>query len=149
MIYFITGGQRSGKSSYGQKLALQLSQNPIYIATSRKCDANHIKRIERHKNDRDQRWTTIEEDKQIGGHNFKNKTVLLDCITLWLTNYFVDTNNNIDQSLNLAKIELNKLFNQNTNLIIISNELGMGLHAETEIGRNFTNLQGWVNQFIA
>lgn len=87
--------------------------------------------------------------RKVGSHNFEDKTVLVDCITLWRTNCFFDTNNNIDQSLNLAKIELNKLFNQNANLIIISNELGMGLHAETEIGRNFTDLQGWVNQFIA
>lgn len=64
MIYFITGGQRSGKSSYGQNLALQLSQNPIYLATSRKWDENHFKRIKWHINDRDQRWTTIEEDKK-------------------------------------------------------------------------------------
>lgn len=149
MIYFINGGQRSGKSSYGQKLSLKLSQNPIYLATSRKWDQNHIERIERHKNDRDKRWTNIEENKHLNNHNFENKTVLLDCITLWLTNYFFDTNNNVDQSLIETKTELTKLFSQNANFIIISNELGMGMHAENEVGRKFTDLQGWINQFIA
>jgi len=149
MIYFITGGQRSGKSSYGQKLALQLSDNPIYLATSRIWDEDHKARIERHKSDRDIRWTNIEEEKYISNHDFTGKTVVMDCVTLWLTNYFVDTKNEVEISLLEAKEELAKLFRQDANFIIISNELGMGLHAETEVGRKFTDLQGWTNQFIA
>jgi adenosylcobinamide kinase/adenosylcobinamide-phosphate guanylyltransferase len=88
MIYFITGGQRSGKSSYGQKVALKLSQNPIYLATSRIWDEDHKLRIKHHKSDRDDRWTTIEEKKYISNHDFTCRTVLMDCVTLWLTNFF-------------------------------------------------------------
>jgi adenosylcobinamide kinase/adenosylcobinamide-phosphate guanylyltransferase len=149
MIYFITGGQRSGKSTYGQKLALELSDNPIYLATSRIWDEDHKARIERHKIDRDEQWTTIEEEKFLSAHDFTNKTVVIDCVTLWLTNFFMDSNNDVDRSLEEAKTELSKLFRQDANFIIISNELGMGLHAETEIGRKFADLQGWMNQFIA
>jgi adenosylcobinamide kinase/adenosylcobinamide-phosphate guanylyltransferase len=149
MIYFITGGQRSGKSSYGQKLALQLSENPVYLATSRIWDEDHKTRIDRHKSDRDDRWTNIEEEKNIANHDFTDKTVLIDCVTLWLTNFFYDTKNEVESSLTEAKKELNQLFQQNANFIVISNELGMGLHAETEVGRKFTDLQGWINQFIA
>lgn len=149
MIYFITGGQRSGKSSYGQKLALQLSPNPIYLATSRIWDEDHRARIDRHISDRDDRWTSIEEEKNISSHDFTSKTVLMDCVTLWLTNYFVDTKNDVEISLTQAKEELTTLFEQDANLIIISNELGMGMHAQTDVGRKFTDLQGWTNQFIA
>ncbi|WP_245701809.1 bifunctional adenosylcobinamide kinase/adenosylcobinamide-phosphate guanylyltransferase [Roseivirga misakiensis] len=65
MIYFITGGQRSGKSSYAQRLALELSDSPVYLATSRHWDNDYEKRTDRHKADRDERWTNIEEEKLI------------------------------------------------------------------------------------
>ena len=102
MIYYITGGQRSGKSSFGQKLALSLSDNPIYLATSRHWDGEYEKRIDRHKADRDERWTNVEEEKHIGKLEFDQRVVLVDCVTLWLTNFFVDTKNDVDQSLQLA-----------------------------------------------
>ena len=148
MIYFITGGQRSGKSSYGQKIALKLSQNPIYLATSRIWDEDHKLRIKRHKSDRDDSWTTIEEEKYISNNDFTGRTVLMDCVTLWLTNFFTDNKNNVDRSLKEAKDELTKLFRQEANFILISNEIGMGLHADTEVER-ITDLQGWMNQFIS
>lgn len=87
MIYYITGGQRSGKSSFGQKLALSLSDNPVYLATSRHWDGEYEKRIDRHKADRDERWTNIEEEKHIGKLVFNQRVVLVDCVTLWLTNF--------------------------------------------------------------
>ncbi|PWL30998.1 bifunctional adenosylcobinamide kinase/adenosylcobinamide-phosphate guanylyltransferase [uncultured Roseivirga sp.] len=149
MIYYITGGQRSGKSSFGQKLALSLSDNPVYLATSRHWDGEYEKRIDRHKADRDERWTNVEEEKHIGKLELDQRVVLVDCVTLWLTNFFVDTKNNVDQSLQLAKSEFDGLTTQNSDFIFISNEIGMGTHAHTEIGRKFTDLQGWMNQFIA
>ncbi len=149
MIYFITGGARSGKSSYSMKLAKQLSVNPVYVATARKWDGDFQKRIDRHKSERDASWTSLEEEKQLGHHDFTGKVVVVDCVTLWLTNYFVDTKNNIEISLNAIKEEVAKLKRQDATFIIISNEIGMGLHAESEIGRKFTDLQGWANQYIA
>ncbi|MBO6660920.1 MAG: bifunctional adenosylcobinamide kinase/adenosylcobinamide-phosphate guanylyltransferase [Roseivirga sp.] len=149
MIYYITGGQRSGKSSFGQKLALSLSDNPVYLATSRHWDGEYEKRIDRHKADRDERWTNVEEEKYIGKLEFDQRVVLVDCVTLWLTNFFVDTKNDVDQSLRLAKSEFDGLTTQNSDFIFISNEIGMGTHAHTEIGRKFTDLQGWMNQVIA
>jgi adenosylcobinamide kinase/adenosylcobinamide-phosphate guanylyltransferase len=149
MLYFITGGARSGKSSFGQTLALELSDNPIYLATSRIWDDDHRARIDRHKADRDDRWRNIEEEKYLSQHDFTGQTVLVDCVTLWLNNFFVDNGNDVEQSLNEAKSEFLKLTGQNANFIIISNELGMGVHAESEVGRKFTDLQGWMNQFIA
>lgn len=150
MIYYITGGERSGKSSYAQQLAESLSPNPIYLATARIWDDNFKERVDRHLSDRDERWTTIEEEKHISKHNFTDKVVVIDCVTLWLTNFFVDTQNNVSESLNLAKQEFNKLANNpKATIIIISNEIGMGLHASTAMGRKFVELQGWMNQYIA
>jgi adenosylcobinamide kinase/adenosylcobinamide-phosphate guanylyltransferase len=149
MIYFITGGERSGKSSYAQKLALQLTDKPVYVATSRIWDKDFENRVKRHKNERDASWTNIEEEKNLSKLDLKNKVAVVDCVTLWLTNFYVDTKNNLQESLKLAKEEFDKLALVDGTFIIISNELGMGMHAETEIGRKFVELQGWVNQHIA
>jgi len=150
MIYLITGGERSGKSSYAQNLALQLSDAPIYVATARKWDDDFQDRITRHQQERDERWTNIEKEKHLSEIDFSGKVALIDCVTLWLTNFFVDTNNDVELSLEEAKKEFISIANQeNATLIIVTNEIGMGVHAETHIGRKFTELQGWMNQFLA
>ncbi len=148
-IIFITGGQRSGKSSYAQKLAESLSENPVYLATSRIWDDDFKKRIERHKQDRGDNWLTIEEDKELSKLIFKDNVVVLDCVTLWLTNLYYDNKYDIDKTLQDAKREFNALVNQDFILIVVSNEIGMGIHADNESARKFTDLQGWINQYIA
>ena len=74
---------------------------------------------------------------------------VIDCVTLWLTNYYTDTKYNVQESLQQAKDEFDKVIAIDGTLIIISNEIGMGVHADTEIGRKFVELQGWMNQYIA
>ena len=150
MIYLITGGERSGKSSYAQNLALRLSDSPIYVATARKWDSDFQNRIDRHQQERDERWTNIEKEKHLSEIDFSGKVALIDCVTLWLTNFFVDTKNDVALSLDEAKAEFLKIANQpDATLIIVTNEIGMGLHADTHVGRKFTELQGWMNQFLA
>ena len=149
MIYYITGGERSGKSRYAQQLALELSGNPVYIATARNWDGDFQKRIERHQKERDKKWTSIEEEKQLNKIDLKGKVAVVDCVTLWLTNFYMDTKYNVEESLKQAKAEFDKIAEIDCTVIIISNEIGMGVHAETEIGRKFVELQGWTNQYIA
>lgn len=150
MIYLITGGERSGKSGYAQELALQLTDTPIYVATARKWDEDFQNRIDRHQQERDERWTNIEKEKYLNEIDFSGQVALIDCVTLWLTNFFVDTKNDVSLSLDEAKTEFLKIANQpDATLIIVTNEIGMGLHADTHIGRKFTELQGWMNQFLA
>lgn len=150
MIYLITGGERSGKSSYAQNLALELSSSPIYVATARKWDADFQNRIDRHQQERDERWTNIEEEKYLSKIDFTGKVALIDCVTLWLTNFFTDHKYDVNLSLDEAKKEFLSIASQeNATLIIVTNEIGMGVHAETHIGRKFTELQGWMNQFLA
>ncbi len=148
-ITLITGGQRSGKSSFAQNKALELSENPVYLATSRIWDTDFEQRIKRHKSDRGEEWENIEEEKQLEHLKLENKTIVLDCITLWLTNIFHDNKYNLEKSLSEAKIIWTELIKKDCTLIVVSNELGMGMHAETEVGRKFTDLQGWMNQHIA
>lgn len=150
MIYLITGGERSGKSGYAQELALELTNTPIYVATARKWDEDFQNRIDRHQQERDERWTNIEKEKHLSEIDFSGKVALIDCVTLWLTNFFVDTKNDVILSLDEAKAEFLKIANQpDATLIIVTNEIGMGLHADTHVGRKFTELQGWMNQFLA
>ncbi|OXA77302.1 adenosylcobinamide kinase /adenosylcobinamide-phosphate guanylyltransferase [Flavobacterium aquidurense] len=150
MIYLITGGERSGKSSYAQNLALKLSDTPVYVATARKWDDDFQNRIDRHQQERDERWTNIEKEKHLSEIDFSGKVALIDCVTLWLTNFFVDTKYDVAVSLEEAKKEFLAMASQeNATLIIVTNEIGMGVHAETHIGRKFTELQGWMNQFLA
>jgi len=149
MIYFITGGERSGKSGYAQKIATENTDKPVYVATARQWDDDFKKRIEKHKADRDERWTTIEAEKGIGELDIDGKTVVIDCITLWLTNLFDDSGYNAELCLKYAKEQIDKLAAKEGMFIMVSNELGMGVHAVTREGRKFVELQGWVNQYIA
>lgn len=148
-IIFITGGQRSGKSRFAQNLAEEKSNHPIYLATARVWDEDFKKRIEKHQSDRGNKWQTLEEEKKLGTLKLEGKTVLIDCITLWLTNIFHDNQYNTDESLKEAKKEWQAFIDQDFRLIVVSNELGMGVHAENESSRKFTDLQGWMNQHIA
>ncbi len=145
----ITGGQRSGKSSYAQKLALQLSENPVYLATSRVWDEEYRLRIERHQRDRGPQWTNIEEEKYLSRHDVSGRVVVIDCLTLWSTNFFFDNDSNVEKSLRELKEEFTRFTGQKATFIFVSNELGMGGISENTIQRRFTDLQGWMNQYVA
>jgi adenosylcobinamide kinase/adenosylcobinamide-phosphate guanylyltransferase len=149
MIHFITGGARSGKSSYAQKEALLLSASPVYVATANVMDSEFQQRVTRHKADRDERWTTFEEPFHVSGLPITDRVAVVDCVTLWLTNFFFKNKQDIETSLDALKKEIDALEKHPGTFIIVSNELGMGLHADTEMGRKFVDLQGWVNQYIA
>lgn len=148
-ITFITGGQRSGKSKYAQELAEEHSASPVYLATARVWDADFEQRISRHQNDRGDHWLTIEEEKYLSQHPVEGKTVLLDCITLWLTNLYHDAGYDHERALEEAQKEWDRFIRQDLNLIVISNELGMGVHPADETSRKFADIQGWMNQHIA
>ena len=148
-MIFITGGARSGKSRYAQQLALEQSANPVYVATARIWDDEFRERIDRHRRDRDERWTSLEEEKFLSRLPLRGRTAVVDCVTLWITNFFSDSRYDIDAAFASCKAEMDALLEQKTFLIIISNEIGMGMHADTESGRKFTDLQGWVNQYLA
>jgi adenosylcobinamide kinase/adenosylcobinamide-phosphate guanylyltransferase len=148
-LIFITGGARSGKSRHAQELALQWSSNPVYVATARQLDDEFRHRVRRHQQERDHRWTSFEEEKFLSRLDLRGRVAVIDCITLWLTNFFIDLQYDVDACLEAGRKEIDALCRQDARLLIVSNEIGMGVHAETVIGRKFTDLQGWMNQYIA
>lgn len=148
-IVLVTGGQRSGKSGYAQHLALSVTPNPVYLATSRIWDEEFRQRVIRHQTDRGPEWTNIEEEKYLSHHNLNDRVVVIDCVTLWGTNFFFDNDSNVELSLIELKEEFNKLTEQDAYLIFVTNEIGLGGVSPDPIQRKFTDLQGWLNQYIA
>lgn len=149
MIIYVTGGVRSGKSRFAMDLALQKSTNPVYVATSRIWDEDFARRVKRHQDERGPEWTSLESERDVHLLPLAGKVAVIDCVTLWLTNLFAAFEYDIEKSLTAFKAEIDALSAIETTLIIISNEIGMGVHAETEAGRKFTDLQGWANQYVA
>lgn len=148
-IILITGGQRSGKSGYAQRLALQLSDHPVYLATSRVWDDEYRARIERHQCDRGPQWTNIEEEKQLSRHQLEGRVIVIDCLTLWATNFFFDNDSEVEKSLQELKEEFDQFTRQEATFLFVTNELGMGGVSENVVQRRFTDLQGWMNQYVA
>ena len=148
-IHLITGGERSGKSTYAESEALRLSDSPVYLATARVWDEEFRQRILRHQERRGPEWANIEEDIRPSKHDFTGRVVLIDCITLWATNYFFDMQQDVDQALEALKKEFDTLVQQDATFIFVTNELGMGGMSESRTQRLFTQLQGWMNQHVA
>lgn len=175
-IILITGGQRSGKSSYAERLALELSPNPVYIATARVWDEEFRERVRRHQERRGQQWTNIEEDRALSRHDVTGRVVLVDCCTLWATNYFYDSacendtfrdandtfsnendtfsNGNdtfidVNATLSALKAEFDRFTSQDATFIFVTNEIGWGGTSTNAVQRRFTDLLGWLNQYIA
>ena len=148
-IHLITGGERSGKSTYAEAEALGLSPQPVYIATARIWDEEFAERVRRHQERRGPEWTNIEEEKALSRHELSGRTVLIDCVTLWATNFFFDLEQDIDRALQEMKAELEHLFAQDAHFILVTNEIGLGGVPMDPVQRRFTDLQGWINQYIA
>jgi adenosylcobinamide kinase/adenosylcobinamide-phosphate guanylyltransferase len=148
-ITLITGGQRSGKSRQAQELALSLSTNPIYLATSAVWDEEHRLRIERHKADRGNEWTNVEELKDLQLVNVAGRVVVIDCVTLWSTNFFTDFDGDTQLSFAAITASFDLFIQQDAHFIFVTNEIGLGGISANDVQRRFTDLIGWVNQYIA
>ena len=147
-IILITGGQRSGKSLQAEEMALGLSHNPVYLATAHIWDDEFRERVRRHQERRGPQWTNIEEEKWLGRHDLTGRVVVIDCVTLWLTNFFFETSD-VEQTLETAKQEFDRFTGHDATYIFVTNEIGCGGVSENAVQRKFTDLQGWMNQYIA
>ena len=139
-IILITGGQRSGKSSKAEEMALSLSENPVYMATAHVWDEEFRERVRRHQERRGPQWTNIEEETALSKHDMTGRVVVIDCVTLWLTNFFFANESNTDISIELAKAEFDAFTSKDATYIFVT---------DNAIQRKFTDLQGWMNQYIA
>ena len=148
-IILITGGQRSGKSQKAEELALSFSDNPVYVATAHVWDEEFRERVRRHQERRGNQWTNIEEELYLSRHDLTGRVVVIDCVTLWLTNFFFTNDSNTDRALALAKDEFDKFTTHDAVYVFVTNEIGLGGVSENAVQRRFTDLQGWMNQYIA
>ena len=165
-LILVTGGARSGKSIYAEKLAEKLSHKVVYLATAVALDFETKQRIKDHQAARPVSWTTLEESKEVSKVLDKvpegTEVLLLDCITFWITNLLMERLGKeeiqgeevkrlerelIKESEGLAdKLDQKK---QDFHIIVVTNELGMGLVPEYPLGRIFRDVVGKANQMIA
>ena len=147
-VILITGGARSGKSRYAEELALSLSKTPVYVATAHVWDEEFRERVKKHQERRGPEWTNIEEEKELSRHDLTGRVAVIDCITLWCTNYFFQMQE-VEASLEALKAEFDKFTAHDATYIFVTNEIGMGGVSDNAVQRKFTDLQGWMNQYVA
>ncbi len=147
-VSLILGGAKSGKSKYAEDLTSNYG-NRLYIATAEARDGEMKDRIKAHQKQRGTTWQTIEEPLNIKGHleaqHEPNSVILVDCMTMWLSNLF-EQNCNIETETNLL---LKALPNCSADVILVSNELGLSIVPENALARKFRDEQGILNQKLA
>ena len=151
-IIFITGGCRSGKSRYALDYANRHFSKKLYLATSEVRDEEMARRVENHKRARGPEWQTVEEPikvaEKISQHADRTEVVLVDCLTLWLSNLLLrwDDESKIMEEVGRLTAAVEK--SRGTS-IIVSNEVGMGIVPDNPLARRFRDLSGMANQKIA
>jgi len=153
-ITFIVGGARSGKSTQAVKLAKATKKKVVFIATCLPCDKDMSNRVALHKKNRPLSWPVFEEPKDIVsliklkkiGSRFD--IIIIDCLTLFVSNLLLDGSKNSVVEERISKM-MKILKSIKARSIIVSNEVGLGVHPRTSLGRKFRDLAGRVNQIVA
>ena len=127
---------------------MSLADNPVYVATAHVWAEEFLERVRHHQERRGPQWTNIEEEKYLSRHDLTGRVAVIDCVTLWLTNFFFE-HQDVDKTLQTVKEEFDRFTAQDATLIFVSNEIGSGGVSIDAVQRRFTDLQGWVNQYIA
>jgi adenosylcobinamide kinase/adenosylcobinamide-phosphate guanylyltransferase len=169
MLVLVTGGARSGKSSFAEAYTAKLGDRGLYIATAQAYDDEMKERIGLHRQQREEtgfEWTTLEEPLLLTEalQSFKNKNekketdeavILVDCLTLWLSNWLLKVEHMPDME-QLLRAKLDELVtvcqsvaSQGKHLILVTNEVGYGLVPEYKLGRQFRDLSGTMNRLLA
>lgn len=154
-IRLVLGGARSGKSSYAEKLATETGLPVTYIATAQVYDDEFKARVQNHKDRRPASWTLVEEPhhltEALASIAAPNQCVIVDCLTLWLAQWIcADCNPPKNSSWQSERDAFLKLLpNLSGTIILVSNEVGMGIVPLGEINRQFQDEQGRLNQAVA
>ena len=147
-LILVGGGARSGKSAFALKLACQLGQRRIFLATAEPGDAEMGQRITRHRQERGDDFETLEEPLDVPQAlvGVSCEVVVLDCLTLWLSNLLCGEDGQIDQRVDQL---LETATSAPWSLIVVTNEVGFGLVPESSLGRAFRDVCGRVHQRVA
>jgi adenosylcobinamide kinase/adenosylcobinamide-phosphate guanylyltransferase len=145
----VLGGARSGKSRYAQKLAEAGSARLVFVATGQAFDAEMTDRIRRHQADRDNRWTTLEAPIDLADAiregDGDNTVLLVDCLTLWASNLLLGEE---DAEAHLAAL-LAAIGVARARVLLVANEVGLGIVPDNALARQFRDLAGTINQRVA
>ena len=152
-IVFVIGGCRSGKSNYALDTAEQMpGDKKIFIATCLPRDDEMKQRIARHQEQRSQTWTTVEEPvhlhESITKISRKATVILVDCLTLWITNIMLEAGDEKKIESHVSKL-IHALAAADCPVILVSNEVGTGIVPENKLARQFRDVMGQVNQAVA
>lgn len=156
-IIYITGGARSGKSAFAEQRALEFPPLHGYLATAQVLDSEMEERISRHRERRGDSWRTVEEplrlEQVLLEVDGRYSVVLIDCVTLWVTNllfhYGEDTPDSEARILADVRSLAGRLRELATPVILVSNEVGMGIVPENRLARRFRDIAGRVSQILA
>jgi adenosylcobinamide kinase/adenosylcobinamide-phosphate guanylyltransferase len=145
----VLGGARSGKSRFAQALAESTSSQRLFIATAQAGDGEMAARIARHRADRGSGWETHEEPLELAAalraEAREDRALLVDCVTLWLSN-LMSAGRDLDREISVLAKEIARLSGP---AILVSNEVGLGIVPESKLGREFRDWQGRANQELA
>lgn len=150
-IVFILGGARSGKSTFAEQLAQGRGTDAVlFIATAQALDDEMRERIEKHRADRPAAWQTLEAPRElgraIGELDWMPRVIVLDCLTLWVTNEMLADDTDLERRV-LCQLDMLTEWTriQGIDLVLISNEVGLGIVPDNPLARKFRDLLGRVN----
>jgi adenosylcobinamide kinase/adenosylcobinamide-phosphate guanylyltransferase len=148
-VTLVLGGARSGKSRHAELLCLSTGLAPVYLATSQPYDQEMAERVARHRADRDRRWTTVEEPLALAeclqGETASERIVLVECLTLWLTNLMM-----AERDVAAASEELVRILPALPGpVVLVSNEVGQGVVPANAMARAFVDHAGRLHQRLA
>ncbi len=161
-IILVTGGSRSGKSTFGENY-LKTADDVLYIATAKRIDGEMELRILHHQARRSQKWETFEGYRGLAKavEGTSREYILLDCVTNMISNLMFDLSQNMEDmsqaetDLSFVRIKdefsslLEAVRSASKTLVMVTNEVGMGLISEYKLGRDFVDFSGFINQFLA
>ncbi|MEM7215741.1 MAG: bifunctional adenosylcobinamide kinase/adenosylcobinamide-phosphate guanylyltransferase [Pseudomonadota bacterium] len=148
-ITLVLGGARSGKSAFAEDLVLNSGLKPVYLATGRAFDDEMVHRIETHQDRRGDEWETVEEPlalvDALTQASHSGRMVLVDCLTLWITNLMM-AEANIEREIAGLTVFLKEA---QIPVVLVSNEVGQGIVPDNKMAREFVDLSGKAHQVIA
>ena len=152
-ITLVTGGCRSGKSRFAIKTAEQIADdNRLFIATSQPLDGEMKERVKRHRQERGPDWQTVESPVQlpetVTGNHDSAQVILIDCITMWISNLLLDESSSPKISEYMENLK-EALIGARCPILLVTNEVGMGIVPKNRLAREFRDLAGSANQTLA
>lgn len=149
----VLGGARSGKSTFALNLCNRMKGKRYFLATAQAFDDEMEYRIKRHQEERGGEWTTVEESidiiKKIKELDEDKTIILVDCLTLWLSNLYMKYESDVDMVHQEIEMFVKGISDIKGRLVLVSNEVGMGIVPENKLARMYRDASGTMNRRIA